>query len=68
MSHSVLCYIHEKAIRLPIMGEIPVVDMESELNIQKIGESIEYNPKLHRKTIHHFGKILWIVKVKNMLI
>lgn len=49
MSHSVLCYIHEKAIRLPIMGEIPVVDMESELNIQKIGESIEYNPKITSK-------------------
>jgi hypothetical protein len=68
MSHSVLCYIHEKAIRLPIMGEIPVVDMESELNIKKSESLLNIIQKLHRKTIHHFGQILWIVKVKNMLI
>lgn len=49
MSHNILCYIHEKAIRLPIMGEIPVVDVESELNIKKIGESIEYNQKITPK-------------------
>ena len=49
MSHNILCYIHEKAIRLPIMGEIPVVDVESELSIKKIGKSIEHNPRITPK-------------------
>lgn len=49
MSNEAFCYVDKKAIRLPIMGEIPVVDMESELNIKKIGESIEYNPKITPK-------------------
>lgn len=68
MSNEVFCYVDKKAIRLPIMGEIPVVDMESELNIKKSESLLNIIQKLHRKTIHHFGQILWIVKVKNMLI